>query len=323
MAKRVVDVLVPVALDRAYSYRVPETLSLTPGDIVSVPLGARDATAVVWADNPKPNPRLDNRLKDVEEKLNLPPLKDELRGFVDWVANYTVSSRGMVLRMCLRMGEDLPPERERVGVRLAGPAPQRKTAARERVLALLADGMTRGKAEAAREAGVSTGVIDGLIDEGTLETVVLPPEPVAPPPDPDFIAADFTADQRAAATALRETVAKGGYTVTLLDGVTGSGKTEVYFEAVADTIRRCRQSLILMPEIALTTQFLDRFAARFGTRPAAWHSELTPRQRARTWRAVADGEASVVVGARSALFLPYADLGLIVVDEEHDPAYKQ
>ena len=109
MAKRVVDVLVPVALDRAYSYRVPGTLSLAPGDIVSVPLGARDATAVVWADNPKPNPRLDNRLKDVEEKLDLPPLKDELRSFVDWVANYTVSSRGMVLRMCLRMGEHLGP----------------------------------------------------------------------------------------------------------------------------------------------------------------------------------------------------------------------
>src|ERR1700760_1745382 len=144
MAKRVVDVLVPVALDRAYSYRVPETLSLSVGDIVSVPLGARDATAVVWADNLQPNPRLDNRLKDVDEKLDLPPLRDELRGFVDWVANYTVSSRGM----CLRMGEHLPPERERVGVRLAGPSPQRKTAARERVLTLLADGMVRGKAEA-------------------------------------------------------------------------------------------------------------------------------------------------------------------------------
>jgi primosomal protein N' (replication factor Y) (superfamily II helicase) len=316
MAKRVVDVLVPVALDRAYSYRVPETLSLAPGDIVSVPLGARDATAVVWADNPKPNPRLDNRLKDVEEKLDLPPLKDELRSFVDWVANYTVSSRGMVLRMCLRMGEDLPPERERVGVRLAGPAPQRKTAARERVLALLADGMTRGKTEAAREAGVSAGVIDGLIDEGTLETVVLPPEP-------DFATTDLTGDQQAAAAELKATVANGGYSVTLLDGVTGSGKTEVYFEAVADVIRAGRQSLILMPEIALTAQFLDRFAARFGVRPAEWHSELSPRKRARTWRALADGDVSVVVGARSALFLPYADLGLIVVDEEHDQAYKQ
>jgi primosomal protein N' (replication factor Y) (superfamily II helicase) len=323
MPRRVVDVLVPVALDREYSYRVPETLDLAPGDIVSVPLGARDATAVVWADNPKPNPRLDNRLKDIEEKLDAPPLKGELRSFVDWVANYTLSSRGMVLRMCLRMGEHLGAERERVGVRLAGAAPARMTGARSRVLELFADGMVRGKSEAAREAGVTTGVIDGLIDEGTLETVVLPPEPVAENPDPDFKQADFSAAQSVAAAALKATIAKGGYAVTLLDGVTGSGKTEVYFEAVADTIRSGRQSLILMPEIALTAQFLDRFAARFGTRPAEWHSELSPRRRARTWRAVADGDVSVVVGARSALFLPYADLGLIIVDEEHDPAYKQ
>jgi primosomal protein N' (replication factor Y) (superfamily II helicase) len=323
MSKRVVDVLVPVALDRAYSYRVPEALDLAPGDIVSVPLGAREATAVVWAENAKPNPRLDNRLKDVEEKLELPPLKDELRSFVDWVANYTIASRGMVLRMCLRMGEHLGAERERVGVRLAGPAPQRMTGARARVLSLLADGMLRAKSDAARESGVSLGVIDGLIDEGTLQTLVLPPEPVAEKPDPDFAHADFTPDQRAAAAALKATLAEGGYAVTLIDGVTGSGKTEVYFEAVADTIRNGRQSLILMPEIALTAQFLARFAARFGTRPAEWHSELSPRRRARTWRAVADGEVAVVVGARSALFLPYADLGLIVVDEEHDAAYKQ
>src|SRR6202049_2427577 len=323
MARRVVDVLLPVALDRAYSYRVPEELQLAPGDIVCVPLGAGEATAVVWADNPKPNPRLDNRLKDVEQKLELPPLKPELRSFVDWVANYTVSSRGMVLRMCLRMGEHLGAERERVGVRLAGAPPQRMTPARPRVMALFADGMGRGKSDPARDAGVSTGVVDGRIDEGTLETVVLPPEPVAQKPDPDFVQSEFTPDQSAAATALKATVAKGGYAVTLLDGVTGSGKTEVYFEAVADTIRSGRQSLILMPEIALTAQFLDRFAARFGVRPAEWHSELSPRKRARTWRAVADGDVSVVVGARSALFLPYADLGLIVVDEEHDPAYKQ
>jgi primosomal protein N' (replication factor Y) (superfamily II helicase) len=199
MKKRVVDVLVPVALDRPYSYRVPEALKLAPGDIVCVPLGAREATAVVWAENPKPNPRLDNRLKDVEEKLDLPPLRPELRGFVDWVANYTLSSRGMVLRMCLRMGEHLGSERERVGVRLIGPPPQRLTIARNRVLALLADGMVRGKSDAAREAGVSAGVIDGLIDEGTLETLVLPPEPVAAMPDPDFATTVFPGYQLAAA----------------------------------------------------------------------------------------------------------------------------
>src|ERR1700722_17172962 len=176
MPKRVVDVLVPVALDRAYSYRVPEGLTLAPGDIVNVPLGAREATAVVWAENPTPDIRLDNRLKDIDEKLDYPALKPELRSFVDWVANYTVSSRGMVLRMCLRMGEHLGAERERVGVRLAGPVPQRMTTARRRVVELLADGMVRGKGEAAREAGVSASVMDGLIDEAALETVVLPPE---------------------------------------------------------------------------------------------------------------------------------------------------
>ena len=324
MNARVVDVLVPVALDQTYSYRVPAGLALAPGDVVSVPLGSRgDTTGVVWAENANPDPRLHNRMKDVAAKLDLPPLKDELRQFVDWMAGYTLAARGTVLRMALRMGDRLGPGRERVGVRLAGPPPQRITPARDRALQLFADGLMRSKAEATQEAGVSAGVIDGLIDEGTLETVVLPPEPVAQPPDPDFRKPDFVLTQLAAADALRTTVAQGGYTVTLLDGVTGSGKTAVYFEGVAENIRRKRQSLILMPEIALTAQFLDRFVERFGTRPAEWHSQLTPRTRARTWAAVAANEVPVVVGARSALFLPYADLGLIVVDEEHDPAYKQ
>jgi primosomal protein N' (replication factor Y) len=320
---RVVDILVPVALDQTYSYRVPAGLELTPGDLVAVPLGARECMGVVWAENPAPNPRLHNRLKDVDEKLDVPPLKAELRQFVDWVSSYTLASRGMVLRMVLRMGEHLGPGRERVGVRLAGPAPQRMTAARSRVLSLFADGLIHSKNEARQEAGVSAGVIDGLIDEGTLETVVLAPEPVASQPDPDFRKPEFSLAQLAAADTLRTTVEQGGYTVTLLDGVTGSGKTEVYFEAVAENIRRKRQTVILMPEIALTAQFLDRFSGRFGVRPAEWHSQLSPRKRARTWSAVGANEVSVVVGARSALFLPYADLGLIVVDEEHDPAYKQ
>ena len=322
MSTRVVDVLVPVALDQAYSYRVPAGMALAPGDVVSVPLGARDVVGVVWAENPTPHPRLHNRLKDVGAKLDVLPLKPELRQFIDWVSGYTLSARGMVLRMALRMG-DLGPGRERVGVRLVGAAPKRMTPARARVLQLFADGLTRSKGEAAQEAGVSAGVIDGLIDEGTLATLVLPPEPLMRAPDPDFRKPDFFLGQLAAADALRTTVDQGGYTVTLLDGVTGSGKTEVYFEAVAENIRRKHQTLILMPEIALTAQFLDRFGERFGVRPAEWHSQLPARQRARTWAAAAANDVPVVVGARSALFLPYADLGLIVVDEEHDPAYKQ
>ena len=323
MTRRVVDVLMPVAVDQVYSYRVPEGLELAPGDVVTASLGARATSGVVWAENNTPNPRFDNRLKDIEGKVDIPPLRPELRKFVDWVSDYTLSSRGMVLRMCLRRGEHLGPAREKVGVRLSGEPPKRVTAARNRVLQLLADGMARAKSEAAHEAGVSAGVIDGLIDEGALETLVLAPEPVALAPNPDHQQPEFTDAQRAAADTLHTTIAKGGYSVTLIDGVTGSGKTEVYFEAVAETLRRGRQLMILMPEIALTGQFLDRFAKRFGVPPAEWHSQLSPRKRARTWTALSAGEIKVIVGARSALFLPYADLGLIIVDEEHDPAYKQ
>src|ERR1700689_3129179 len=320
---RVVDVLVPVAPNPAYSYRVPRGMDLKPGDVVCVPLGPREVVAVVWAENANPDPRLHNRLKDVGEKLDVPPLKEELRALVDWVANYTLSARGMVLRMPLGRGEHLGPERMRMGVRLIGEPPRRMTPARRRLIEILSDGLLHGKSEAAREAGVSAGVIDGLVDEGTLTSEPMPRALPPPAPDPSFAEPNFSRQQRTAVDAMRALAANGSFHVALLDGVTGSGKTEVYFEAVAEVIRRGKQSLILMPEIALTGQFLDRFARRFGVRPLEWHSELTPRTRQRNWAAIAAGEAPVVVGARSALFLPYANLGLIVVDEEHDQAYKQ
>ena len=183
-SSRVVDVLVPVALNQAYSYRVPRGMELKPGDVVCVPLGPREVVAVVWAENAKPDPRLHNRLKDVGEKLDVPPLKEELRSLVDWVSNYTLSARGMVLRMSLRMGENLGPERTRVGVRLIGEPPRRMTPSRRRVIECLSDGLLHGKSDTAREAGVSTGVIDGLVDEGTLETEAMPPPPPPPAPDP-------------------------------------------------------------------------------------------------------------------------------------------
>src|SRR3984893_18621413 len=324
---RVVDVLVPVALNQTYSYRVPRGMELKPGDVVAVPLGPREVVAVVWAENARPDPRLHNRLKDIGEKLDVPPLTEELRALVDWVAHYTLSARGMVLRMTLRMGENLGPERVRLGVRLIerliGQAPKRLTPARRRLIEVVSDGLLHGKSEAAKEAGVSSGVIDGLVDEGTLHVEPMPPPKAPPAPDPPFAQQDFSRQQLRAVDAMRALAANGSFHVALLDGVTGSGKTEVYFEAIAEVIRRGRQALILMPEIALTGQFLDRFARRFGVRPLEWHSELTPRTRQRNWAAISAGEAAVVVGARSALFLPYADLGLIVVDEEHDQAYKQ
>ncbi|MGF6428963.1 MULTISPECIES: primosomal protein N' [Bradyrhizobium] len=320
---RVVDVLVPVALNQTYSYRVPRGMELAPGDVIGVPLGPREVVAVVWAENANPDPRLHNRLKDVSEKLDVPPLKPELRQLVDWVSNYTLSARGMVLRMTLRMGDNLGPERTRLGVRLVGEPPRRLTPARRRVIEVLSDRLLHGKSEAAREAGVSSGVIDGLVDEGTLTVEAMPPPAPPPVPDPSYAQPDFSREQRSAVDVMRTLAASGSFHVALLDGVTGSGKTEVYFEAIAENIRRGKQTLILMPEIALTGQFLDRFAQRFGVRPLEWHSELTPRTRARNWAAISEGKAPVVVGARSALFLPYADLGLIIVDEEHDQAYKQ
>ena len=237
-ATRVVDVLVPVALNQNYSYRVPRGMELKPGDVVCVPLGPREVVAVVWAENANPDPRLHNRLKDVGEKLDVPPLKEELRSLVDWVANYTLSARGMVLRMALRMGENLGPERMRLGVRLVGEPPRRLTPARRRLIEVLSDGLLHGKSEAAREAGVSAGVVDGLVDEGTLAVEAMPP-PLAPPaPDPSFAQPDFSPQQRTAVDAMRALAANGSFHVALLDGVTGSGKTEVYFEAIAEIIRR-------------------------------------------------------------------------------------
>src|SRR5262245_65315536 len=180
----IVDVLVPVALNQTYSYRVPRGMELKAGDVVGVPLGPREVLAVVWAENANPDPRLHNRLKDVSERLDVPPLKGELRSLVEWVSNYTLAPRGMVLRMSLRMGENLGPERARVGVRLVGEPPRRLTPARRRVIEVLSDCLLHGKLEAAREAGVFTGVIDGLVDECTRDVDVSPPAPPTSAPTP-------------------------------------------------------------------------------------------------------------------------------------------
>jgi primosomal protein N' (replication factor Y) len=316
----VVDVLVPVAVDTAYSYRAPSDGALELGAFVGVPLGQRHATGVVWALREGSG----DNLKSVAALRDWPRLKQPLRDFVDWVARWTLAPRGMVLRMATRAHEVIEPPAPKFGLVATGKPPARMTEARARVLATLAASEAPiAKAALAERAQCSTGVVDGLVEDGALRTVALPAHRIAADLDPNFRPAVLNDDQKPAADDLMGRVASRAFSATLLEGVTGSGKTEVYFEAVAEALRQGRQALVLLPEIALTAQFLDRFAARFGARPAEWHSGLGERPRERIWGAVASGEARVVVGARSALFLPFADLGLIVVDEEHEGAYKQ
>jgi primosomal protein N' (replication factor Y) len=319
--ERVADVLMPVALDGAFSYCVPPSMDLAPGTFVKAPLGSRAAVGLVW--EVRPAPQAPQNLKSVTSRLALPPLGESLREFIDWVARWSMSPRGMVLRMAIRAPFHAAPEAVRIGVRLTGAPPRRMTPARTRVLAAAGGGAVFLKSALAKAAACSPGVIDGLIEEGALEAIALPPEPAALPCDPHFMKPGLSPGQAEAARQLEASVRSGTFCVTLLEGVTGSGKTEVYFEAVAAALEAGRQSLILIPEIALTTQFIERFAKRFGARPAEWHSGVSAAKRARIWPAAASGEAQIVVGARSALFLPFKALGLLIVDEEHDAAYKQ
>jgi primosomal protein N' (replication factor Y) len=332
--RRRVPVLFPLPLDGSYDYLVPEDLELAPGAVVTAPLGGREACGVVWdhdglTANPEAPPLPDGRLKEVRARLPAPPLSEAALRFIEWVAAYYIVPTGRVLRMALSMREALrPPPRVRLyrladAARVEGADDLRLTPARRRVLEVLADGLGRTLSELARLAGVSSSVVKGLERAGIVEALEAEQRM-------RFGAVDWSRDgpllsatQAAAAEALRGAVASGGESVTLLDGVTGSGKTEVYFEAVAECLSRDKQALVLLPEIALSTQWLDRFTARFGAHPGVWHSDLGQKERRETWRAVAEQRVQVVVGARSALFLPYQALGLIVVDEEHDPSYKQ
>ncbi len=319
----IASVMVPVAVPGPYTYKVPPGVSVVPGTIVRVPLGPREVLGAVWDNQPDPaiNPKKLKSISHVYESAR--PLDKDLRRFIDWVANWTLAAPGMVLRMVLRSEEALEEEPPVAGVRkIEGAAPERMTPARSRVLETMEDGFAWTKSGLAHAAGVSSSVIDGLLHHEVLEVVSLPAAPPPPKPQVDFCEPKLTPAQRQAADGLVESFDKGA-AVSLIDGVTGSGKTEVYFEAVAEALRRGKQVLVLLPEIALTEQFLRRFEQRFGVYPAEWHSEVTPKNRARTWRGVASGDVRVVIGARSALFLPFLELGLIIVDEEHDSAFKQ
>ena len=316
----IVAVMVPLAVDAPYSYRVPPGMHVVRGSIVAVPLVGRSYLGVVWG--PPADMVAHNRLKDIEVAYDVPPLSEELLQTVDWVARYTLAAPGMVLRGVLRSTEALDPERPVTAYRRTGYEPERMTPARTRVLETVADGLTWAKSALVGASGASPSVVEGLEKAGALERLDVPPAPIVMPPDPNRNVPTLNPEQAAALADIRAIDAMH-FGVALLDGVTGSGKTEVFFEAVADTLRAGRQALVLLPEIALTHTFMARFERRFGTRPAEWHSDMTPGQRTRTWRGVMNGAVRAVVGARSALFLPFHELGLVVLDEEHDGAYKQ
>ena len=317
---RLARVLLPLPLPEAFDYAEPEGMGLGVGDQVLVPLGPQRLIGVVVA---LADAAGHNRpLKPVLERRNEPPLPPGALAFVQWAGRYAVDAPGQPLAMALRGARAPRPRPERL-IAATGAQPARMTPARARVLAAAKAPMAAGALAAA--AGVSAGVVKGLIDEGALEVRLVAPELAFAPPDPSRPGPALNPSQAAAAKALSAMIAEGGFQAALLDGITGSGKTEVYLEAAAAVLAADprAQVLVLLPEIALTQAVLARFTERFGAAPAEWHSGVAPPRRRRVWEAVATGQCRIVVGARSALFLPFTDLKLVVVDEEHDSSYKQ
>jgi primosomal protein N' (replication factor Y) len=316
---RIASILLPMPLPEAFDYAEPEGMGLSLGDHVVVPLGPRMMAGVVTglrdgAGHNRP-------LKPVLERRAEPPLPANTVRFIEWAARYAVDSPGWPLAIALR-GVRAPKARPERLVEATGDAPSKLTPARARVMAAATEAMPG--ADLARLAGVSTGVVKGLIDDGALVIRLVQPASDYPLPDPSLPSSPLNPSQAAAADVLKTMTGKG-FQTALLDGVTGSGKTEVYLEAIADLLTRdpTAQILVLLPEIALTQAVIARFADRFGSEPAEWHSGVAQPLRRRAWEAVAAGRCNLVVGARSALFLPFANLKLIVVDEEHDGSYKQ
>ena len=303
-------------------YRVPDGMHVEPGTVLVAPLGPRQLLGVAWEPERLPTEEVgDNRLRPIVGTLSVPPIRTPLRRLAEWTADYYLAPLASVLRMILPSSSALEGPRQLTEYRPTGLVPDRMTPQREKALAVL-EGRQGTVRELADHAGVSDAVMRGLVNAGALEAVAVEADRPLPFPDPDHSPPDLNEEQEEASASLSAAIGKG-FDPILLDGVTGSGKTEVYFEAIAECLRQGKQALVLLPEIALTEPFLKRFQNRFGCEPVAWHSDLRSSQRRRGWRGIVSGEAKVTVGARSALFLPYADLGLIVVDEAHEPSFKQ
>lgn len=317
----VVQVLVPSPVDRAFDYAVPEGMELAPGDYVVVPMAGRKLTGVVWSVNPPEIAR--EKMKKVALRLAVPRMDAHLRQFIDWVAAYTLQPLGSVLKLSITVDSaQVAKLQPHYKVNEPIPPAVKITAPRRRVLDALEDGMPMTIPALAKVAACTAGVVRTLIKEGLLIEAEVGEVPHAAP-NPEVHGPVLSAAQQKAADELVARVKDGKFSVTLLEGVTGSGKTEVFAHAIRAALNRGEQVLVLMPEIALSVQMLSRFEGLFGAQPIQWHSELAKGARQKAWRAAASGSGRLIIGARSALFLPFQRLGLIVVDEEHDGAYKQ
>lgn len=304
-------------------YRVPDGMVVGPGSVVVAPLGPRQIIGIVWDADRLPAADVpDAKLRALLEVIPVPPLKPELRRLIEWTAEYYCASLASVARMVLSSGGAMRGPATMTEYRLSGGLPERITPQREAAMEAL-EGEQATIRELASIAGVSEGVLRGLVNQGVLEPVEVDIDRPYPRAQPGHASIALNPEQKTVSDRLVEAVEARKFAPFLLDGVTGSGKTETYFEPVAAALRSGRQVLVLLPEIALTEAFLRRFEDRFGAAPIVWHSSLKSTERRRAWRAIAAGEAQVVVGARSALFLPYANLGLIVVDEAHEASFKQ
>ena len=319
---KVASVLIPLPVPEAFDYEVADDMAIERGDQVAVPLGPRLMRGIV--SEVRETTGSNRRLKAVDAVLDDPRLPPGTVDFIEWAARWTLSAPGEMAATALKGLRAPRPRPERRVRRVEGREPARPTTSRTAVLDALGVRSIPGP-DLARAAGVSSGVVKGLVDEGVLEIVEIEAVAAFDAPDPDHAPASLNADQSASATAIADAIDKGGFAPFLLDGVTGSGKTEAYLEAAARALRAnpTAQILILLPEIALTQALIARLTDRFGAAPAEWHSGIAPPRRRQVWEAVVAGRCNIVVGARSALFLPFPHLKLIVVDEEHDGSFKQ
>ena len=318
----IIGVLLPLPFNEPFDYKIEGEAVL--GELVRVPFGREVHVGVVWKKGKSSN--LDeSKIKPIMERINFPPLSAELRKFIEFVSGYNMAFAGQVLKMVLSVRQVFDDLKMTVLYELSGKtlaeAKLKNSDARWRVMDFLKFAPFN-RQDIAAGAGVGQSVIKAMIDAGVLRPVLIEDKKEFEKPNAAYKKVNLTDEQKEAAVQLVGEIGNG-FNVTLLDGVTGSGKTEVYFEAVARALELGQQVLILVPEIGLTSQWLGRFERRFGVKPAKWHSALGNRERIDTWKAVIEGRAKVLVGARSALFLPYQNLGLIVVDESHDQSFKQ